>query len=348
MKLGLVVNDIATEQAGYTTTRIGQTATNMGHEVWVMGVGDMAYDPHEKVAARARRATGRKYQTPGSYLKALQSEKAAQERVTVDDLDVLMLRNDPAQDVTSRPWAATAGIELGRLAMRSGVIVLNDPNALAKATTKMYFQTFPEEVRPLTLITRDRAEIKAFARELGTDIVLKPVQGSGGQSVFLARQDDLSNLNQMIDAVSRDGYVIAQEYLPAAAKGDIRMFLMNGAPLRAGNKYAAYQRLRTGGDLRSNVHAGGQIAAAEITEVELQVAEIVRPKLVQDGMFLVGLDIVGDKLMEINVFSPGGLGSAQKFTGVNFARQVVRSLERKVQYNQFYRRNFDNIELAML
>ena len=80
----------------------------------------------------------------------------------------------------------------------------------------------------------------------------------------------------------------------------------------------------------------------------IQIGFVVRPKLVQDGMYIVGLDIVGDKLMEINVFTPGGLGSAQKFTGVNFARAVIRDLERKVRYMSYYRRNFDNVELAAL
>jgi glutathione synthase len=87
---------------------------------------------------------------------------------------------------------------------------------------------------------------------------------------------------------------------------------------------------------------------AEITDTHLRVAEVVRPKLVQDGMFLVGLDIVGDKLMEINVFSPGGLGSAQKFEKVNFTHAVIDALESKVQYMQFYRRSFDNVEMATL
>ncbi len=232
--------------------------------------------------------------------------------------------------------------------MRHGVVVLNDPDGLAKAASKMYFQMFPEEVRPKTVITRDRQEIKDFAKEHGGNIVLKPLQGSGGESVFLVRPDDVPNLNQMIDAVSRSGYVIAQEYLPDAAEGDTRLFLMNGHPLRYKGKYAAFRRQRTGGDMRSNIHAGGSLAPAEIDDVALRVAEIVRPKLVQDGMFLVGLDIVGNKLMEINVFSPGGLGSAQKFEGVNFSRAVLESLESKVRYMKYYRRNFDNVEMSTL
>jgi glutathione synthase len=106
--------------------------------------------------------------------------------------------------------------------------------------------------------------------------------------------------------------------------------------------------VRTGGDMRSNIHAGGVKAEAVVDDEVLRIAEIVRPKLVQDGMFLVGLDIVGDKLMEINVFSPGGLGSAQQFTKIDFARYVIEAIDRKVQYMQFYGRNFDNVDMATL
>ncbi|MFC1866207.1 hypothetical protein ACFLYB_05805 [Chloroflexota bacterium] len=229
-----------------------------------------------------------------------------------------------------------------------GVIVLNDPNGLGKAMNKMYFQLFPEEVRPRTIITRSKAEIKKFAKEEGGNIVLKPLQGSGGTGVFLVRKDDLSNINQMVEMVSRDGYVIAQEYLPDAVEGDTRLFLMNGLPFRYKGKYAAFRRVREGDDMRSNIHAGGKLRQATITAKHLRIAEIVRPKLVQDGMFLVGLDIVGDKLMEINVFSPGGLGSAQKFEKVNFAHSAIEALERKVEYMGFYHRNFDNVDMCTL
>jgi len=349
MKMGFIVNDVRTEEAGYTTSRLAVAAIHFGHKVWVMGVGDLSYDPDDRISARGRTVPeGKKYKTSESYLRDLHGKQGVTERVILDDLDVLLLRNDPAQDAIARPWAASAGIVFGRIAMRHGVIVLNDPNGLAKAMNKMYFQTFPEEVRPKTLITRDRSDIKAFAKEQGGNIVLKPLQGSGGQSVFLVRPDDVPNLNQMIDAVSRDGYVIAQEYLPAAAEGDMRLFLMNGQPLRHKGKYAAFRRVRTGGDMRSNVHAGGKLRAAEVGETELRIAEIVRPKLVEDGMFLVGLDIVGDKLMEINVFSPGGLGSAQKFEGVNFSHAVIHAIARKVQYGQYYRRRFKNVDMASL
>jgi glutathione synthase len=347
MKIGFVVNDVMTEEASYTTTRLGCEAVNQGHEVFVLGVGDLAYDTDEHIRARARTVPQKKYKSHETYLKDLHSAKAAKIRVTVDDLDVLMLRNVPSDDYLKRPWASALAAEFGRVAMRRGVIVVNDPNGLAKASSKMYFQLFPESVRPRTLITRDREELKAFAKAEGR-CVLKPLQGSGGASVFLVQENDIPNLNQMIDAVSRDGFVIAQEYLPEAEKGDTRLFVMNGRPLQVRGKYAAFRRVRSGGDMRSNIHAGGKLAPAEIDGAALKIAEIVRPKLVQDGMFLVGLDIVGDKLMEINVFSPGGLGSAQKFTKINFNKYVIGALERKVEYMGYYGRNFDNVDMCTL
>jgi len=347
MKLGFIVNDIKTEEGKFTTSRLAQAAINRGHEVWTMGVGDLAYDADGMVRARATTAPKQKYANSESYTANLQGKNAIKRRITVDELDVLMLRNVPSDDAIARPWAATVAAEFARVAVRNGVIVLSDPMGLAKASSKMYFQLFPKEVRPRTLISRDRDEIKAFAREEGT-LVIKPLQGSGGASVFLARARDIPNLNQMIDAVSRDGFVIAQEYLPAAEQGDMRLFVMNGRPIRVGRKYAAFRRVRSGGDMRSNIHAGGTKAAAEVDKTALHIAEIVRPKLVQDGMFLVGLDIVGDKLMEINVFSPGGLGSAQQFEKTNFSAHVIEALERKVEYMQFYGRNFDNVDMCTL
>ncbi len=347
MRIAFVVNDIQTEEPGYTTTRLGVAATNRGWEAWVISVGDLAYDTDESVRAMARRVPKTRYKTGAAYLRDLWSPQAVKERVTVDHLDVLMLRNDPSTEKGSRQWAKTAAIDFGRVAMRHGVIVLNDPNGLAKAQNKMYFQTFPREVRPETLITRSRSEIKAFVSDKGR-CVLKPLQGSGGEGVFLVRSDDVANLNQIIDAVARDGYVIAQDYLPGAEKGDVRLFLMNGRPLRHRGRYAAFRRVRTGGDMRSNIHAGGTLAKAMLDDDAFRLAEMVRPKLVQDGMFLVGLDIVDDKLMEINVFSPGGLGSAQKLEGVNFTEAVLDALENKVAYMSYYERKFDNREMATL
>ncbi|HEV2079972.1 MAG TPA: glutathione synthase, partial [Allosphingosinicella sp.] len=177
---------------------------------------------------------------------------------------------------------------------------------------------------------------------------LKPLQGSGGQGVFLVGSENATNLNQMIEAITRDGYIIAQAYVPAAAKGDIRLFLMNGRPLERDGKYAALRRVASDDDIRSNIHAGGKAEAVEITETELKVAEMIRPKLIADGMFLVGIDIVGDKVLEVNVFSPGNLQSCSKLAGVNFAEIILRSIERKVEIASEFPQAFANKALAVM
>ena len=331
------------QEAGATTYRLAADAITMGHEVWIVSTGNLAYNPSDTVGAFARTVPPGRY-TSKRFLEVLGSKGAINKWITVDDLDVLLLRSNPS---VQRAWAQSAGIHFGRLAMRHGVIVLNDPNGLAKAANKLYLQTFPETVRPRTLVTRHLGRLEGFLDEEGS-VIVKPLQGSGGAGVFIVRNDAEHNLEDIFASVSRDGYVIAQEYLPAAAQGDTRLFLMNGLPLKYKGKYAAFRRVRTGDDIRSNIHAGGRLRRAELNDTMLELAEVVRPRLVEDGMFLVGLDIVGDKLMEINVYSPGGLGSAQKFEKVNFTRAVLNALQCKVQYMNYYRRNFSNVELASL
>ncbi|EMI55652.1 glutathione synthetase [Rhodopirellula sallentina] len=348
MKIAFVVNDVMTEQSVYTTTRLAMTAVNMGHEAYLLGVGDFIYATDGSIQAHAKSANGGTYDSLEDYLSEIQSEKNADHRINLDELDVLMLRNDPSDDATERPWAQTSGILFGQLAATRGVIVLNDPFSLANALNKTYFQQFPEQVRPKTCISRDVNDIKAFIGDQDDKVVIKPLQGSGGQSVFLIGEDERANLNQMIEAVIRDGYCIAQEYLPAAIDGDVRMFVMNGRPLMKDGQYAAFRRRNDTGDARSNMHTGGKCVEAEVTDKMLQLVEMVRPKLVQDGMFLVGLDIVEDKLMEINVFSPGGLGSALELTGVDFAAEVIRDLERKSKYRSYYGSHMQNRDIATL
>lgn len=352
VRIAFLVNSVATEQPGYTTVRVFHAAVVQGHEAWILGIGDMTYGVDERVYAHGRTPNpttlGKaRAKDHAAMLRHLQSSECRRETICLDETDILLLRNNPADDI-ERPWAQSAGVVFGRLLTMPGVVVLNDPDGLGRAMNKMYFQSFPEEVRPRSIITRDRNEIRRFAKAENGPIIVKPLQGSGGKDVFLIDRDSHANLNQIVESVGRSGYIIAQEYLPKAESGDTRLFLMNGVPLRHKGKFAAFRRARAGDDIRSNVHAGGTIEQAPVTDEMLRVAEIVRPRLVEDGMFLVGLDIVGDKLMEINVFSPGGIGSAQKFEKVNFADAILAALERKVSYMRYYRREFSNNELATL
>ena len=347
MRIGFVLNDVMNEALPSTTLNLAKRAQEMGHEVWLTGVGDFVYDAADRLLAHARAPLPKKYKTTGDFLAAMTSEEAKVERIGVEDLDILFLRNDPAADY-DKPWAQQAGVVFGYAAVKHGVIVLNDPVTLSKAINKMYFQYFPEEVRLGTLIARNEQDIVDFYYAHGQKIIIKPLMGSGGRNVFLVQPEDEPNIRQMISSVMRDGYVIAQEYFAPASKGDIRFFMINGEPFRVGNRYAAVKRVGSGKDVRNNIHAGGHAEVAEITDEILELAEIVRPKLVKDGIFFAGLDIVENKLLEINIFSPGGLGIASRLLHRDYITAMVELLEKKVAYKRYCTGRLNNIEMNIL
>ena len=348
MRLGFVINDIATEKPEYTTIKLAVAAVARGHEVWLLGVGDLAYRPDGSIAATGYSPAAEHYDDGEALLTELRGDSAERRSVSFDGMDVLMLRNDPAADLVDRPWAQTSALLFGQIAAQRGTLVVNDPEHLALAINKTYFQHFPEAVRPDTCISRDPEEIKRFIEERDGRGVIKPLQGSGGHNVFVVRQEDQTNLNQMIEAVLRDGYAIVQEYLPKAAEGDLRLFVLNGQPLEHDGVYASFRRIGAEGDGRSNLTAGGKLEAGQPDDDALRLVEMVRPKLVRDGMYLVGLDVVGNKLMEVNIFSPGGFGPIGRTTGIDFAQVVIADLERKVRFKSYYGQRIPNVQLATL
>jgi glutathione synthase len=349
MRIAFYVNSLPTEEVSYTTTLLAHTAVRRGHEVFYLAAEDLAYLPDGSLGGHGWRAPTKRMRTDEAFLEAVRGPDAVREWVDLESLDVIMLRNDPARDQVERPWAVGIGLLFGEEAARRGVMVLNDPAGLARAVNKMYLQSFPVEVRPVTLITRDSGAVKEFVRErMEQGVVIKPLSGSGGESVFLVKGDDVSNLNQILDAVRKYGYLIAQEYLPAARERDTRIILLNGRPLEVDGKIAAFSRVNREGDLRTNITAGGGTEPARITDRALELAELVRPRLVRDGMFMVGLDVAGDKLMEINVFSPGGLRVASRYQEVEFDAAVIDAIEAKLEHRSQYDGQMRNVELATL
>ncbi len=347
MRIGFLINDVMNEELPSTTLNLAKRAQEMGHEVWLMDVGDFIYDASDRLLVHARAPKEKKYRDTADYREALVSKEARRERIAAADLDILMLRNDPAADY-ERPWAQQAGLVFGYAAVKAGVIVLNDPVTLSKAINKMYFQYFPEAVRLKSLISRNEQDIIDFYYANAQKIIIKPLMGSGGRNVFLVQPEDEANIRQMIASVMRDGYIIAQEYFPPASKGDIRFFMVNGKPFRVGHKYAAVKRVGSGKDVRNNIHAGGHAEVAEVTDEILELAEIVRPKLVKDGIFFAGLDIVENRLLEINIFSPGGLGIASRLVHKDYISEMVGILEQKVAYKRYCTGHLDNVEMNTL
>lgn len=350
MLIAFFVNAMKDEYVRYTTTVLAHEAYCRGHAVCFVTPGDfvLAADDSLHVHARILKPPSRRKTLPTREEFFAEVQAIPRRRsLGIRDIDVLMLRNDPSRDA-DRPWAQAAGIQFGQLADRHGVLVLNDPGGLSQASDKLYFQSYPRVVRADTLISRSPADIKAFAAAHNGKCVLKPLQGSGGNGVFLLEGKNGKNLNQMIEAIGRDGYIIAQAFVPGAEKGDIRLFLMNGIPLQVDGAYAAVRRVAGKEDIRSNVHAGGKPRKVRIGERELRVAELIRPKLVRDGMFLVGIDIIGDTILEVNVFTPGNLLTCSEKAGVDFAPAILASIERKRQIAAEYPGQFDNRALAVL
>jgi glutathione synthase len=348
MRIAFLVNSIAGEASYYTTTALAMAAISAGHKVCYLTPGDFVLRADDRLFVQGTKPPSAKQKKADGFIAGLAEAALKPETMDIADFDVLFLRNDPSEDADERPWAAHVGAMFGRLAAERGIITLNDPEGLSQAQNKLYFQDFPESIRPTTLISRSIDEIRAFVAEHKQGVILKPLQGSGGRHVFKIASNKESNLNQIFEAVSGVGYLIAQSYLPDATQGDIRLFLMNGKPLQRDGSYAAFRRVPAKGEVRSNMNAAGTAEAVEITPEILRVADTVRPKLIADGMFLVGLDIVGDKILEINVFTPGGLPNMFDLYGVDFSAEIIADLEKKVAIRENYGATMTNRMLATL
>ncbi|MCW0000189.1 glutathione synthetase [Pararhizobium sp. YC-54] len=348
MRVAFFVNSIETEEPRFTTTALAMAALARGHDVCYITPGDFVLRPDDSLMVRVTTVAAGKYKNAQAFHDGFQSKDAKVQTIDVREVDVIFLRNDPSLDSDDRPWAAYIGAMFGRLACERGAIVVNDPGGLALAQNKLYFQGFPEAVRPETLISKNIEEIRTFVAGHRKGVILKPLQGSGGKNVFKIATPDDANLNQIFEAVSGEGYLIAQAYLPEAKAGDTRLFMMNGKPLVRDGVYAAFRRIPAKGDLRSNMHAAGTAEAAKITGGMLAIAEMVRPKLIEDGMFLVGLDIVGDKILEINVFTPGGLPDIAGMHKIDFSEEIIEALENKIAIRKVYAGSLPNRALATL
>ena len=247
MRILFVVNDVDTEVDRAATTVLATAACRRGHDVFMLGVRELEYYEDGQVGGAARRGPGAEVESQQQFLDAVQGTDAPVEDVRAGGLDVIWLRYNPSEEVGERAWAQHAGILFGQVALEHGVVVLNHPYSLSWAINKMYFQQFPEAVRPACIITRSYERIRAFHETHDRRIVLKPLMGYGGADVFLVGED-ADNLRQIVESVGRSSYVIAQAFLPAAAEGDTRLFLVNGKPLVVDGKYAAVRRVAGGGD----------------------------------------------------------------------------------------------------
>ncbi len=346
MKICFVLSAIATEGCG-TSVRMITEAHNRNHDVYVCGVGGFTFNSDAPIDIEAVHvAKNLKDRSPQEMLEYLQQK----ETTVIDstELDVLFLRNNPTEESDERQWAEFSGIGFGQLIQDSGVLVLNDAHTLANAfIDKLYFESLPEFIKPKSIITRDRDRLMEFYEKMGSQMVLKPLEGSGGQNVFMIDKHE-KNLNQIIETISQEGYIIAQEFLPDVKHGDVRVLLLNGKIMEKDGVKGILRRIPSEGEFRSNMAVGATPATTELTPAMQDIVDIVAPKLIKDGLFFVGLDIIDDKLIEINLLSPGGLDYFEEVGLPDFSPNVIAAIERKIHYRNTYKGELSNKVLAAM
>ena len=232
------------------------------------------------------------------------------------EMDRVLMRKDPPFDAEF--FYAT---HLLGQAEREGARVFNKPSALREHPEKLAILEFPQYVSP-TLVTRDAAQIRAFHAEHG-DIILKPLDGMGGMGIFRVKSDGL-NLGAIIETLNRDGAqtVMVQKFIPDIAQGDKRVLLIAGKPVPY-----CLARIPQGGEVRGNLAAGGKGVAQALSARDREIAEALGPTLAARGLLLVGLDIIGERLTEINVTSPTCFQEISDQTGCDVPALFIDALE---------------------
>lgn len=312
MKIGFIMDPIERVNIDADTTFAFMFAAQQrGHEVFYMKMEDLS----------ARGATARGV-WQACTLRRVQGDHVdlgEPQRGPLTELDAVFMRKDPPFDIDY-----LHATQLLELAERAGVLVLNRPRGLQAANEKLYALHF-DEVLPETLVTSRADAIKEFLLELGGRCVIKPIDGHGGDGVFVLDAND-RNLNAIIEISTRHGQdaVICQRYLPEAREGDKRVIMLDGEPL------GAILRVPREDEHRGNIHVGGSVARTELTERDLAICEAVGPRLREDGLWFVGLDVIGGYLTEVNVTSPTGIQEMSRLDGVDGPGLVIEWIEQKL------------------
>ena len=243
-------------------------------------------------------------------------EFTSEQDMALDELDVILMRKDPPFD--QEYIYATYLLER---AESLGTCVINKPQSLRDANEKLFTAWFPQCCAD-TLVARDSRRIRDFLEE-HQEIILKPLDGMGGTSIFHCRQGD-PNLSVILETMTQHGsrYVMAQKYLPEISDGDKRIIIVNGEPIPY-----ALARIPAQGETRGNLAAGGKAEGRELTKRDFWIAKQIGPTLKEKGLIFVGLDVIGDYLTEINVTSPTCVQELDKQFGLNICADLMDHIE---------------------
>jgi glutathione synthase len=238
----------------------------------------------------------------------------------LEEFDTIWMRKDPPFDL--KFFFAT---HLLSLVDQGKCFVMNDPKGLREANEKLYALRFPEQI-PQTLVTCDMARLRAFMTDLGGEMIIKPLDGCGGSGVFYLNEQD-RNTNSILELATDSGrrMVMGQRYLPEIRQGDKRIIVLNGEPL------GAVLRVPLESETRGNIHVGGQCMKTDVTERDREICAALSPLLRADGLYFVGLDVIGNFLTEVNVTSPTGIQEINALNHVCLESNIVDFVEQQVE-----------------
>jgi glutathione synthase len=244
-------------------------------------------------------------------------ELGTPEEVEVAKIDAVFIRKDPPFD--SAYAHLTRQLDL----VKHRTLIVNDPRGLRDANEKLFAFHFYQHM-PRSLVTAEPARILAFVHDVGGKAVLKPLDGAGGTGVVTLAEGD-RNLRALVDILTEEGRSLAlvQEFLPTVERGDKRVLVLDGEPL------GAILRVPRADDFRANIHVGGQVEPTSLSEPEAALVAEVGARLSADGLWFVGLDLIGGKLIEVNVTSPTGIQELGRHLGTDPAAQVIAWAERR-------------------
>ncbi|HDR67551.1 MAG TPA: glutathione synthase [Bacteroidaceae bacterium] len=260
---------------------------------------------------------------PVFYRKAVLHEQM----LPLSGFDVIFVRIDPPLDPVMLNFLDS---------VKGDTFIINDIDGLRKAYNKLYPASFddPEnEIIPVTHVSRSKTYLKKVIHDSKKEkMILKPLEGFGGSGVILIETRARQNINSLLDFYISDKgegkYVILQEFVEGAEHGDTRVLMLNGEPV------GAYKRIPAEDDVRSNIKAGGSAIKHQLTKQEKYVCKKIGPKLLSDGLYFVGLDIINGKLIEINVCSPGGITKINRFNRVKLQKQIIDFVENVVHIRE--------------
>ena len=314
IKLGIVMDPIQSINIKKDSSfAMLEQAQARGYQLYYMEMNDLFL---EKGVAKARvRQVKVRYDYQNWF------EFLSDETLELAELDVILMRKDPPFDTEF--IYATYILER---AEEQGCLIVNKPQSLRDCNEKLYTAWFAE-LTPETLVTRDAARIKAFHQQHG-DIILKPLDGMGGSSIFRVKPGD-PNLSVIIETLTGLGkhYCMAHNYIPAIVDGDKRILVVDGEPVPY-----CLARIPQKGETRGNLAAGGSGEARPLTDHDWTIAKTVAPYLKQKGLIFVGLDVIGDKLTEINVTSPTCIREIEAaFPQVSISGMLMDAIERRLK-----------------